>query len=342
MTDEYDRQPIDRRKFLKTAAVTAVAATATGIGAAVMQKSNQTTPTITTSPITQPLLNPDNQTADTLTQLAAAQAQNVRLQADLESAQRRWEALQRASGESGSALQAISIELDSANERIGLLAGLVALYEQLDDADLTALFEEGMDAVSAAIVDMVEDIPGLSEGIALGQEALAELDSHIPTLEDGRNWLTDQASKLQQYFQTIEDLLATAVDQAAPFLQMFHEWVQKILKWLPFGLGERTSAIMDALTNLLTETPLTANGIHTQIADPLNVWLGSGDEKPLRQKIIKPLQDQVLTSAEQMAGKTLQVQTTFQEKVERPMETAVTTQRHLKNLIDTYRHQHQV
>lgn len=341
MSEKQGDEQINRRKFLKAAAVTAVAATATGGGAALLN-SRKSTPGTVAQPLTAAIQKNEAE-ADLISQMAALQAENARLQADLDLANYRLSAQETNAAETDTAVQNITAELDTAHQQIGVLAGLVALYEQLDDADLAAVLEEGMASVSAVIADVVDDLPGLDEGLAWGHRALTELDEHIPLLEDGRSWLEAQSDKMNRYYTAVEAMLETAVEQVGPFLQMFNEWVQKILKWLPFNLGQRTSTIMDALTTLLLETPQTLAGLYTNIAEPLDVWLGSPDaEAPLRQNLIQPMQDQVLTKANTVATKTAQVKTVYEENMVRRVGTAVVTRQQIRDLIQNYRQQHQI
>ncbi len=347
MSEKQTEEQINRRKFLKAAAVTAVAATATGTAASLLNSQKSSTrPSVGQPPVGQPLtaaIAKTDQTDDLLTQMAALRAENARLQADLELAQYRLTTQETAVAETDTAVQSIATELDAAHQQIGILAGLVALYEQLDDADVSAILEEGLASVSAVIADAIDDLPGLSEGLAWGRQALTELDDHIPLLENGRSWLENQTDKMHRYYTAVEALLETAVEQVGPFLQMFNEWVQKILKWLPFNLGERTITIMDALTTLLLETPSTLTGLYTNVAQPLDVWLGSPDaEAPLRQNLIKPMQEQVLAKADTVAAKTAQVKMVYEEQMVRRVETAVVNHRQIQTLIQSYRQQYQI
>ncbi|MEJ2626312.1 MAG: hypothetical protein P8Z80_17860 [Pseudolabrys sp.] len=340
MSDEQAEERVNRRKFLKVAAVTAVAATATGAGATLLNSQKSTLPPSQTFTAA---IQKNGPTEDLIAQLAELQAENARLQADLELANYRLNAQETAVTETDTAVQTMAGELDAANQQIGVWAGLVALYEQLDDADVTALLEESLDAVSTAISDAVNELPGLSEGVALGRQVLAELDDQIPLLANGRSWLETQTDKMQRYYTAVEALLETAVEQAGPFLQMFNEWVQKILKWLPFNLGERTSTIMDALTTLLLETPQTLTGLYTNVTEPLAAWVGSPDaEAPLRQKLINPMREQMLTPADTVVAKTAQVKTVYEENMVRSVETAVGARQQIRNLIQSYRQQHQI
>ena len=181
MYEEDNDESVSRRHFLKMVGVTAVAATAVGAGAAVLTKQSPTT--TLTSPLTAPLAAPVTQTAvrttelntsELLAQLASAQAENMQLRTALDAAQSRLS----AQVETDTAVEdPLKIELAAANEQVGLLAGLVALYEQLEQVDMSAVFEEGVVAVSETITELIEQTPALSTGIEAGQVALDDLEA---------------------------------------------------------------------------------------------------------------------------------------------------------------------
>ncbi len=342
MSNDYAEQQVDRRNFMKAAVATAVAAAATGAGAAMLCSRPDAVTVVPPPalPAAQAIVAGHDQAADALAQLAAAQAENVRLRANLAAAQRRLDAQILGTD---TAVQTLTVELDEAHKQLGLMAGLVALYEQLDDVDAMAWLEEGVTAVTDAITDLTDDLPSLSEGVALGRQALDDLDEHIPLLEDGRTWLDRQTDKLQEHFEAIETLLATAVDRAGPVLQMFNEWAQTVLKWLPFNLGQRAAAIMEGLTSLLAETPAAISGLRVNVAAPLAALLDDGDSRvSLRQNLIRPLRERVLTDADRVINKSDLVQKTYQNEFVLPMETAVINHRQALDRIIAYRQQHQL
>ena len=194
--EQQSAEAVDRRKFLKAAILTAAAATAGGAGAAVLQNQSRTAatqtavslPTAPVAPAAQTVVNLNPDTADLMARLATAQAENVRLQAALDAAQRNLDSLQ-GSGSNQGELELVRAELGQANERLSLLSGLVALYEQLDGVDIGDAWENGVAAFSTRVDELVAEVPTLSEGIELGRAALDELDDHIPLLENGRFWL---------------------------------------------------------------------------------------------------------------------------------------------------------
>ena len=349
MSNDDFETDMSRRRFLRVAAVTAVAATAAGAGAAslVNKMPAETTITTTTLPpnalLPKPLSATANPADELLLQLSALQAENARLQSDLVATQTRLNALETSNSDTKSDTEILRLQLSDSQKNLSLMAGLVALYEQLDAVDVGELLQDGLDSVGDGFAELFAHVPSLQEGIAAGRTVLDELDDHIPLLENGRSWLGQQLSKLHMYYDALERLLSVVVDAAGPFLQMFNEWVQKVLKWLPFGLGQKSSDIMNALTDMLMETPHLMNGLENNVAHPLDVWLGNANEEaPLRRRLIQPIKANVLDKATSTVAQAETVESLYRERVKRPVETAVTQRAGLHLLIDQYRNQHQI
>ncbi|MBK6327827.1 MAG: hypothetical protein IPF56_18085 [Chloroflexi bacterium] len=341
----YDSQ---RREFLRTAAMTTIAAAATGVGATAWARRTTAVPpppvlVTAVSPATETRLTSPDDLADLFNKLAAAQADKMRLQAELDATRRSLEALQTANGSSSAQADALALELDTATRQLGVMSGLVALYEQIDSVDMAALVEEGLTAVGDSLNGLVTRSPILTEGIAAGQQALAELEAHIPLLQNGRGWLESEQIKLQAYFAALEELLASTVEKVGPFLEMVNQWFQDLHKWLPFNLGQRAAEVMAAATDLLGETPHTLSGLTTNIAQPLDVWLAKeGDDVRLNRQIIKPIRENVFDQAQGLADETTQAQTAFQERLALPWATAVHQQRLVRDQIAQYRQEHKI
>lgn len=350
MGASQNEHEINRRGFLKVAVVTAVAATATGTGAALIKQANQSaTTTITSAEVAAPAFTGPPIVANTavtenFAQLAAIQADNMRLQAALDAANRQLASLQQHEANSLSANEAVQVELASANERVSVLAGLVALYEQLEGVDLDTALTNGMTAVSDSITGLLNDVPSLEESISAGTLALAGVETHLPVLANGRAWLDGHLGKLDGYFHQIELLLMDAVEAVGPFLQMVNDWFAGVKKWLPFGMGETAVTIMQSITTLLIETPATVSGLNTNIAQPLDVWLARDEENEiaLSKMLVKPLRDDLMVKTTDALSKTRHIETTYTAHLKEPVDTAVANKQSIRTLITDYRQQHQV
>jgi hypothetical protein len=346
----FHDQVVSRRKFIKAAALTAVAASATGAGAAIYNQAVPTETVITSaSNLAAPAVNAavspaSSANTDLFTRLAAAQAENVRLQSALDAAQRQLTNLDQNNQSTASSSEALSVELGQANGQIGILAGLVALYEQFEAVDMETAVQNGLTSFSGNMETMLAEVPTLSESIQMGRQALQNFETQIPVLDNGRLWLIDHLSKIERYFQVVEQLLAEAVDRVGPFLQMLTDWFENVKRWLPFGMGQTAATVMQSITDLIMETPNTLSGLDTNITQPLNVWLNrdQNNETALHQTLIKPLRDDLMTKADTTISKVQQMDETYKTALKEPVETAVASQRIIRNLIAEYRQQHGV
>ena len=196
--NDYRDESLNRRSFIRNLSLAALAATATGTGAAILigkQKPGEVTFT-SGPPSAPPIVNnlppvqsaPAVQSAQTalqthqdagqvLARLAESQAENMRLQAALDAAQRELDSLRATNNNTNTMTEDLSRQLAGATEKIGVLSGLVALFEQLDAVDVTDSIQTGLDNVSGSIADLIRGTPTLSEGIAAGQQALADVDA---------------------------------------------------------------------------------------------------------------------------------------------------------------------
>jgi len=346
---------IDRRGFLKAFALLTAAAATGGGAALILRKPGETI--ITAADPAIPTLLPPTAAAnvganlggpvlgssDLTARLAASLAENLQLQADLAAAQRRLADLEAANGSSSQELEALRGQLTESNDRAGLLSGLIALYEQLDEIDLDSVVQNGISSVSQAVDDLLGQVPTLEEGVALGSLALDNLEAEIPLVQAGRDWAENRAQLLSVYYDDAREILATALDRAGDFLEMLGQWFQDVLKWLPFGMGDRAAQVVESLTSLLQQTPGTAEGLRSYIAQPLDAWVaGQGDDLALRRKLVKPLREQTLTPASNVALKVRSTQETYVTALSGPAQDSTLRRQAVRDLIAQYRGHYQV
>jgi hypothetical protein len=357
MTENSDELTVSRRNFMRNLAIATLAATTAGTGAALIsgewKKTTVSSPVIRDLPAVstavpavrsaQTVVTAQNDASELLARLAESQAENMRLQAVLEATQRDLESLVVTNSSNRSATEDLSIQLAGANEQIGLLSGLVALYDQLDEVDVTETVQNGLAIVSESINNLVDQTPVLSEGIELGHQALAEVEDHLPQLEDGRIWMEAQANKLGAFYDTVEVVLQGVLDSVGSFLDLVESWFDGVRKWLPFGIDEKAANVVNALSDLVAETPHTINGLDAYIAKPLDAWLAREEDTPrLKRKLIKPIREQVLAEANETISRAQSVKTTYQDQLALPVEVRAANRNAIRQQIANYRQQHQV
>lgn len=363
MSEVSPDQAVSRRHFIRNLTIAAVAAAAAGSGAAVLTSKQQTAtmpvnisevPTLPTSipavQSAQTVANVHNDAAEILARLAQAQAENIRLQSALDAANREVESLRPALSNGTANNDALSNQmieyrnqLSQSQEKVGVLSGLIALYEQLDQVDVTGTVQNGLTAVSESITELMDQTPTLSEGIQIGQTALANVENHIPLLENGRLWLDAQSNKLGTFYTAVEDILQNVMETVGTFLEVVEDWFQGVRKWLPFGIGEKATQVINAITTLVAETPHTVSGLNTYLAQPLDVWLvRENDEPRLNHTLIKPIREKLMLEADEAINRAQRVQTTYEADLNLPVQGKVTSHNAIRGQIANYRQQYQI
>ena len=351
-----------RRGFLKAAAITAATATVAGGGAAALSKElgltggSQATPlavvsspstvnsvasTVATAPpVVQKVVTSSNAN-QLVTDLASATGDKVRLESELNAAREKIALLEQSLVEKETLQAATMQQLDESNQQIGVLGGLVALYEQLDEVDVSDFVAEGLSEVGATISGIIDEIPSVQEGLQAGRAALDNLEGEIPLMEGGRLWLLAQIVQMQALFAGVMNMLEAAADNAGPLLDMMANWAKKVLRWLPFGFGQTTATLIDAITLLLDATPNTVDGAQINVAQPLEMWLGKPDEPdvPLVSKVVTPLRTKVIDSAENHLARTSTLRSTYSAKVQEPIKLAQENRDRIRASITAYRQQ---
>ena len=192
---------VSRRNFLKVATLTAVAAAATGGGAALLKRgdspvtittapnvppANTAAPLATTAPVISDIIPAVSASGDDLmARLAAAQTENMQLRAANDQLLRDLAALQTAEQDGRVARDSMTLELDNARNQLGILGGLVALYQQLDDVDMGDLVENGLGAVGEKVGELLGGTPALAAGLDAGQLALGVAGARQPDARAG-------------------------------------------------------------------------------------------------------------------------------------------------------------
>jgi len=355
MSEKYARDDVNRRGFLKAAIVAAAAAAATGSTAGLLLKgkSQPTAPSPPLPKVDPPLgvqiPNPDLTSLQA--KLASTQAENNRLQIRLSSVQSQLElANNPASIQGPNDLEAWQLQLDEKNvqnasllEEVSILRGLVELYEQVEAIDLAAVAGSGLAAVDGILGEMIDELPAVNEGIEAGHRALNEFEEQVPAIKEGRQWLTGQIGLISDSYQQIEIALANAVKGVGSFLQQFNKWIQDVLKWLPFGIGDKAAAILDALSHLLAEMPGTFDGLQAKIGAPLDVWLeDDGGETRLQRRLVKPVRENALNKASGTLNKVETMRTVYQSELAEPVTSAVENHQVIRERINEYRRTYQV
>lgn len=338
-----------RRKFLTGALAAAAISAAGGAGLALRPKTAVVPQEmIAALPTAAPaIIRAPGNTAqqELMSKLVTAQAENVRLQAQVDGLNRRLAAAESGRVEAGDESMLLQNELTESQNQIGVLAGLVALYEQLETVDLSDTVTGGLTTLANHLAELSSHIPGLDEALEAGDIAISTFEQDIPALENGREWFSDHLSQLTRRWQIFEGVLREITETVGDTLAILRGWFDKLLGWVPFEFGERTRSGLNALFDLIQFSPETIERGQTELLTVMDQWLKPevGQVEPaVRSRLVRPLREGVMGQAAKASAGVKTTQTVFQDELVAKTAVDLANRAEILQLIERYRHENGV
>jgi len=268
-------------------------------------------------------------------ELAAATSQNAQLANAVAAAQQETLTVKAQLTEAQTRLQA-------AEARLAHYQGLIALYDQLENVGLDALAQEGLKSAAAGLASALGVSPLVQTGVQTANSLLDDFEKLLPNFNAGLSWLSEQMIKLKLNLHTLERAAKTTLAEAATgVVAVFGGFIKFVLDYLPFNIGEQTRAAFSAAQAVIVNTAEVASQSDAKVFE--QVWrYVSGGPNSWEKQLAKPLREQALTPARQLALAVEQAQATFNASLQNPVQAALAQRATLKAKISEQRALHQL
>jgi hypothetical protein len=269
-------------------------------------------------------------------QLGAATGQNAQLANGLAQAQQDLLALKTQLAEAQS-------QLTGANERLGIFAELVALFDQLESIGVDRLLRDGLAAMATGLAGALGLLPLVRGGLQTAQTLLAEFEKLLPDFNSGLTWLSDQLIKIKVKLFGVETNAQKVVTDAAVsgVVAVFGGFARFVLDNLPFNIGEKVRASLDATQALVTQTTGLSDGANQNVFDKMSRHVGDGPQG-LKSRMVKPIREQALTPTTNLLTALEGANTTFTQALDVPAKTALKQRAAIRERIAQFRSLHKL
>jgi hypothetical protein len=208
------------------------------------------------------------------------------------------EAKAEAQAEAQSALEAVRSE----NAR---LRALVSLYEGLEASGLDSILQAGIAALGMPLAAVGAGTSALREGVSRVKESLRSLEEALPSAQQSLLWLEGRVSALAQSVETLEASLGRAVGGLArhPLAQGIETFANRVLDYLPLGLGDKFRGTMAGLVTLVGGVDDLIEGVNAFLLEPLRVnWFSSREGEGIGSALVNPLVEGLIDPLEWHLG----------------------------------------
>lgn len=224
----------------------------------------------------------------------------------------------------------LSTQLDACNKQLSTLQptfqatqALLTLWQQLDAVGLDDLLAPALHAAATAFTAVQTVAAGLQAGISEGQDAIDSFTRSIPGPKAGLLWLQSQIRTLSVNLTKLVSQVQQAVEPVQPFTQQIASFVSWVLARLPFGIGDKATAGLNAMNGIITELPALVDGVDQQVLDPLIVWFGDDPNRNLTGILLDPIAKKLLDPARSIQTQLASFADTFQNTLITPAQTAL-------------------
>ncbi len=318
-----DQNNISRRRFIT--AVGAASIVSGAAGARLASRQNQSSPAVISvspepefndaqfdRPTAEPIITNPAELTQAQDKVANLTAENDQLRADYSALQQEMETLKASLSGQTDQVTELETQLASAVKGRSAALGLVALYEQLEDIDISETFKSGFTAVGEAWDDFIDDLPQTSIKLEEIKAVVTDFDSQIPSFQTARAWLKTRLELMQRDNNLLQEVLQAISEPAGTILDMLARWFDEVRSWLPARFLETANNVIDSLMSLMAGIPLTIDGTQSNVVAALDGWFADDDDPDnaapdtpvIRKRLFNPLANETLPQTISMLQKT--------------------------------------
>jgi hypothetical protein len=230
-------------------------------------------------------------------------------------------------------LSAAQAELESARVLLADATALNELWLQLDQTGLDELLSTALTAVSTVLQGAMGFLGILSTGLMGSLAVIDQFLDSFPGPSDGIRWLSQRVSTLSSDLEYVTRQVQQAVQPVEPFAQQIASFVLWVLDNLPFGLGDRARAGLEAIQAVVTGLPSMVDGINDDVLDPLAQWFGRDQTRNLVGTLTEPIQDQAITPGQDVVTQFTEFEAEFQNTLYVPVQNALAARQVIRQQI---------
>lgn len=197
------------------------------------------------------------------------------------------------------------------------------LWQQLDNVGLDVLIAGALAIVGPLVTGMVNIATLLRSGLTTAQNAVSDFIAALPGPQVSIPWLKQQIATLAASLEWLGEQVQEAVEPVEPLAQLVANFVLWVLERLPFGIGAKAEAGLQAMRDVIASLPPLVAGITDSVLDPLAEWFGEDKELNLSGILLDPIQEKVFAPAHDLLDRIMAFHTAYREQLATPAETAL-------------------
>lgn len=197
------------------------------------------------------------------------------------------------------------------------------LWQQLDNVGLDVLIAGALAVVGPLVTGMVNIAVLLRSGLTTAQNAVDNFIAALPGPQVSIPWLKQRIATLATSLEWLGEQMQEAVEPVEPLAQLVANFVLWVLERLPFGIGAKAEAGLQAMRDVIASLPPLVEGITGSVLDPLAEWFGEDKERNLLGILLDPVREKAFAPAHDLLERITAFHAAYREQLAAPAEAAL-------------------
>lgn len=235
--------------------------------------------------------------------------------------------------------QAVGQESES-NSAGEVMAGqqiLLDLYETMDRIGLDRLILTALAAMGVSLNGLRLGATALRRTVDLIDGLVERFEAVVPTIVAGIEAVEGFLQTVDGHIADLERLIGNALEEAAPLTEAVDRFFQKLLSYLPFGIGERIQQAAQEMAAAVNLLPRGARLLRQQIVSPLRTWFPVDEAADMRAVLFAPARRDLLAPARTLLDDLVAFSARWEEELQTPIAEAVARRDEIRSQIAEYK-----
>lgn len=228
-------------------------------------------------------------------------------------------------------------EEDDATVEPSALRLLLDLYEMMDRVGLDRLLASALVALGFSLEALKVGASALRSAVDFVAGALDRFEAAVPDILAGIQAVEALLDNVQGSMDRLETMLNTILDEAAPFTQAVDRFVDRVLDYLPFGIGDRIREAVEIMGSLIGFLPSALGVFRNQLLSPMRTWFPSDNADDMRAVLFTPARAELLDPVRRYLDDVIDFAERWDDELARPVQEALAQREEVRSQIAAYK-----
>lgn len=219
---------------------------------------------------------------------------------------------------------------------IARLQTILSLYEMMDRVGLDRLITTALAALGFSIAGLRLGAMAVRGAVEFIGGVIDRFEDAMPQILAGINAAEGFLQAIDRHLDELARLIGEVMQEAAPLTQAMDRFVQELLGYLPFGIGDRIRRTTQEMAAVIGLLPAGLGILRSGLFSPMRVWFSSEDGADLRAQLFTPTRAELLEPTRVLLDDLIQFADRWESEMAGPVEAALAQRAEVRSQIVAY------